>query len=227
MNSFLIIGGVEDKRREKAFEFGQNYQISNFDTLLVEPSATGSIGITEIRSLKAKLNLKPFNSSHKLAVLLNFEKATHEAQNAFLKTLEEPPGQTIIVLTSPNADLLLPTLVSRCQVIHLATSNKQLATSELSILNSQFSILLSDGVGKRLKLAQEVGKTREDVIRWLEKMIIFTRKKLIESVFKNNNNLPLSQYLNLLTSFQKTHTLLSTTNVNPRFSLENLFLNLG
>ncbi|MBI2622347.1 hypothetical protein HYW66_01795 [Candidatus Microgenomates bacterium] len=219
MHSFLIIGGTPDKRREKALEFAKSYGVSQFDILVIEPTTAGSIGIDKVREVKAKLALKPFNSPFKLGLFLDFDTATIEAQNAFLKTLEEPPANTIIVLTAHNKDLLLPTVVSRCQVITLATSHEQLATSEFSVFSFQFSVLLTGGVGEKLKLAEDVGKNREEAAAWLEKMIIFIRQKLA-----GNHSNP--NYLNFLKSFQKTHTLLSTTNVNPRFALENLFLSL-
>lgn len=219
MHSFLIIGGTPDKRREKALEFAKSYEVSQFDILAIEPTAAGSIGIDKIREVKAKLVLKPFNSPFKLGLFLDFNTATVEAQNAFLKTLEEPPANTIIVLTARNKDLLLPTVVSRCQVITLATSHEQLATSELAIHNTQLITLLRGGVGEKLKLAEDVGKNREEAAVWLEKMIIFIRQKLTD----NHSN---HDYLNFLKSFQQTHVILTTTNVNPRFALENLFLSL-
>jgi DNA polymerase-3 subunit delta' len=54
-----------------------------------------------------------------VAVLSDFERATLEAANALLKTLEEPPAQVALLLTAAEADVLLPTIVSRCQVISL------------------------------------------------------------------------------------------------------------
>lgn len=216
MHSFLITGGTSEKRKEKALELAKHHQISQFDTTIIEPSEE-SIGIEEIRSLKRKLSLKPFNSSQKIAILLNFELATLEAQNAFLKTLEEPPNNTLIVLASRNPDLLLPTIVSRCEIIQLTTSGYSLTTEELLTFNFQLSTLLSGGVGERLKLAQEVIQNQKNPLLWLEKMIIAAHQKLIDSP---------TQYLNFLTSLQKTHVFLSTTNVNPRLTLEVLFLNL-
>lgn len=215
-------------RKEKALEFAKKYQVSNFDTLIIEPdeNRTGSIGIDQIRDLKTKLNLRPFNSKVKLAILVSFERATHEAQNAFLKTLEEPPSNTIIVLTSQNTDLLLPTLVSRCQVIQLPTANYQLLTTELSTVNSQLSTLFKAGIGERLKFAQEISKTRDDAILWFEKMIIFLRQALINSLLENKRNILIPSYINYLKSFQKNHTLLSTTNVSVRFTMEICLLNL-
>lgn len=221
MHSFLITGGTPDKRREKTLAFAEKNQVSTFDTLVVDPDEgeNKTIGIDEIRNLKTKLALKPFNSKIKLAVLLNFEKATPEAQNAFLKTLEEPPNNTLIVLTAPNTDLLLPTLVSRCQVIQLQTTNYQLLTDkESEVISGQLPVVFNGKVGERLKLAQDIGKNRKEALAWLEKMIIASWQMLLSN--------PAPHGVSIVRKLQETHTTISTTNVNPRFALEICFLGL-
>ncbi len=61
----------------------------------------------------------PFESKYKIAILRRFEEANEEAANAFLKTLEEPPGHVFLILTAQDASLLLPTIASRCQKLAL------------------------------------------------------------------------------------------------------------
>lgn len=220
MESILIVGGGREEREQKAYTFAQKYKISPFDRLVLEPETPAKhISIEQIRTLRRRLALRPFNSPYKIAILVDFEKATEEAQNAFLKTLEEPPNNTIIVLISLNTDLLLPTIVSRCRVIQLPPSNLQLTNGELSILNLQFSILLTGGVGERLKLAQALSKNRQEMLASIGKLIIFLHQKLLD---QPDN----PQYLNILISCQKAYALLTTTNVSPRLALENFFLNL-
>ncbi len=73
-----------------------------------------SIGISEISELTEWAYLK--KTEKELAIILNSQKLTIEAQNALLKLLEEPPEFTIIVLVSVNADLLLPTILSRIEI---------------------------------------------------------------------------------------------------------------
>ena len=76
-----------------------------------------SIKIKEVRELISKINLKPFNSFYKVAIIDNAERLTLESANALLKTLEEPPGQAVLVLITNNSTRLLPTIVSRSRVI--------------------------------------------------------------------------------------------------------------
>jgi len=72
------------------------------------------------QSLQQFLSLKPFSAPTRVAVLANAERMTEAAQNCLLKTLEEPPGSTVLVLTTAFPDHLLPTCLSRCQVIALS-----------------------------------------------------------------------------------------------------------
>lgn len=78
-----------------------------------------AIGIDQIRQLQREATLSPFEGNWRVHVLCDFQNATTEAANCLLKTLEEPPAYEVLVLTAPEADLLLPTVVSRCQPLTL------------------------------------------------------------------------------------------------------------
>lgn len=224
MQTFLIISSSKKEQEKEVAKLLAPFHIDLFDIQRIKPE--NSIGIEEIRELKLAIALKPFKSQTKAVVIEEAQKLTIEAQNALLKTLEEPPDHTIIVLmVSTNIDSLLSTVVSRCQVITLATSHQQLATSDFSAFSSALSALFNDGAGEKLALAEELAKDKQIVLSWLEKMIFFARQQLIKEVGGSNNHL-ISKYLNVLISLTRTHILLLTTNVNPRFTLENLFLAL-
>ena len=72
------------------------------------------------QSLQQFLSLKPFVAPLRVALLANAERMTEAAQNCLLKTLEEPPPNTVLVLTTAYPDHLLPTCLSRCQLIALS-----------------------------------------------------------------------------------------------------------
>jgi DNA polymerase-3 subunit delta' len=78
-----------------------------------------ALKISEVRDLQRDLSLSPHEGRWRVAVLCDFERATIESGNALLKTLEEPPAQVALVVTATEADVLLPTIVSRCQVLSL------------------------------------------------------------------------------------------------------------
>ncbi len=83
-------------------------------------SADGkSIKIEVIRELQQSLALRPYEARFRVAILPDMQLATDHAADALLKTLEEPPASTRLLLTSDVSESLLPTIVSRCQVIPL------------------------------------------------------------------------------------------------------------
>lgn len=88
------------------------------DVVLVAPAATNFV-IDQVRELGEELSLSPRESCFKVRILSEFDSATREAQNALLKTLEEPPAHAILILTASDRQALAPTIVSRCQVLNL------------------------------------------------------------------------------------------------------------
>lgn len=89
------------------------------DLILLAPDSATSLRVDAIRSLEHDLSLSPYQSPFRVGLLLNFELATPSAQNALLKTLEEAPEHAILLLTAEDTQNLLPTIVSRCQIVPL------------------------------------------------------------------------------------------------------------
>lgn len=79
----------------------------------------GTLKVDQIRDLQRTLSLAPYEANYKIALLLRFEEAHISAQNAFLKTLEEPPERVALLVTAESAESLLPTVVSRCEAVRL------------------------------------------------------------------------------------------------------------
>lgn len=82
-------------------------------------SGESQIAIDQVRELQRSLSLTPFEGRWRVAVLLDLQAASDEAQNALLKTLEEPPPQVVLLVTARSMEAILPTIVSRCEVIPL------------------------------------------------------------------------------------------------------------
>ena len=83
------------------------------DITLIQPEA-GVIKIAEIRNLCRILSMKPFEGHERVAILSDAHLMNPPASNALLKILEEPPEQTLLILTARQSADLLPTIVSRC-----------------------------------------------------------------------------------------------------------------
>lgn len=83
------------------------------------------VGIDEVRELIRFLEMKPYQSKVKVALISHFERLSHQAANAFLKTLEEPAKNTFLILTTENTNNLLPTIKSRSQIIRFGRIPKE------------------------------------------------------------------------------------------------------
>jgi DNA polymerase-3 subunit delta' len=83
----------------------------------IRKSGGNEIKIEAIRQLQREIALKPYEGRKKVFIIRNAHYLTHEAANAFLKTLEEPPADSLIILIGEKAELLLRTIVSRCQEV--------------------------------------------------------------------------------------------------------------
>jgi DNA polymerase-3 subunit delta' len=87
--------------------------------LVARPPDKKNLGIEEIKALREEVALKPAEARHKVYLLREAEDLSEPAANALLKTLEEPPPGVVLLLTTNAPELLLPTLVSRCQHFRL------------------------------------------------------------------------------------------------------------
>lgn len=97
---------------------------------VMKVAGDASISIEEIRAARKFVKLKPNRDKWRVIMIDDAEKLTIEAQNALLKLLEEPPERTLILLTTNNASRLEPTVVSRCQVLHITKPSKALLEQE-------------------------------------------------------------------------------------------------
>ena len=90
------------------------------DIIEVTHEKPASIGVEDIRGqLCGDIQIKPYSSPYKIYIVDEAEKMTVQAQNALLKTIEEPPAYGVIMLLTTNADAFLPTILSRCVTLKL------------------------------------------------------------------------------------------------------------
>ncbi len=237
MTSFIIAGKNWEKQEKEVKKIASRFHVNRFDLTIItreqtDGKAKQSLGIEDVKNMQKKLFLKPIESPAKAVVLKEAELLTIEAQNALLKVLEEPPDHTIIILTVDTLDALLPTIQSRCRIIQLPEEIVSIGDTEADEYKKLAENLTHQSIGESLRIAESLSKNKDGAILWLEKMIVVTRKELLNLAQKKTDptNVDLSQqdkYLRILKSFQKFRILLKTTNVNLRLALENLFLSLG
>ncbi len=132
----------------------------------------GKISIDTIRSLRREISLKPYEGERRVIIILDADCMTVEASNAFLKALEEPPPDTVFILTTSKINSLLPTILSRCQRIPFRRLRRdEIEESLVRKLKvgrerAKFLSLISDGsLGRALELAEEeAGTARQRVL---------------------------------------------------------------
>lgn len=241
--SSIISGGAEKERLAKAlnlipFEIKPGFLDNSFnnkisshpDINFVLPE--NSIGISQIKEIESKITLKPVMAPQKVVIVFDAEKMTVEAQNAFLKTLEEPPEYVMFILMTVNHDLLLPTVISRCRIFRLSAKPDEYSAQNLEEHAKILAGILNSRVGERLEKTADIAKTREEAVNWLEKTIHVFRNALIchcgERPGRSDEaiclqNLSSSQILALIRQCQLTKTQLEK-NVNVRLALDNLIL---
>ncbi len=115
--NFILIGPVPAKLKDKEDKLQEHMKKYLPEHGIVDIEDKESILIGQIRHLIAMLVHMPMPGTHRVILLLEADKMTNDAANCFLKTLEEPPVDTLFVLTSSRPDYLLPTIRSRCQIV--------------------------------------------------------------------------------------------------------------
>jgi DNA polymerase-3 subunit delta' len=95
-------------------------RMQHADLAVVQAEEAGTVlKVKQIRELQHSLSLSPYEGGYRIALLLRFEEANANAQNALLKTLEEPNPKVLLLLTVDDPENLLPTIPSRCELLRL------------------------------------------------------------------------------------------------------------
>ncbi|MCY3772830.1 MAG: hypothetical protein OXG98_12540 [Gemmatimonadetes bacterium] len=134
------------------------------------------LSVDDIRSLRRDASVKPYEGRKKVAVIVAAERMNTAAANALLKTLEEPPGTLMLILTAVRSRLLLPTILSRCQPVSLPRLHEAEVTAALTgrydVEPDEASLLARRSEGRlavALSAMSEGGlRIREDAFALLE-----------------------------------------------------------
>ena len=111
------------------------------------------IGVDEIREqINDDIDIKPYSSPYKIYIVPESEKMTVQAQNALLKTIEEPPEYAIIILLTTNADTFLQTILSRCVMLNIRPVKEDIIKNQLT---SQYGVGDSEWSGRIPNIFEE------------------------------------------------------------------------
>ncbi len=133
---------------------------------LIRPgSKSRAILVDDIRANEGFLSLRAAEGEHKIIVILDADRMKEEAANAFLKTLEEPPPQTLIMLLTEHPGRLLPTILSRCIRIDLHSTDTKVLLTEVQELFLPYLLTALEQLGDpcaALVLSAEIQKLLQD-----------------------------------------------------------------
>ena len=152
-------------------------------TVVQADSDGGTLKVDQIREARRTLTFKPYQSKYRVAIFLHFQEANDNAANALLKTLEEAPSYAVLILTADNPEQLLPTIVSRCEVLRLRPLpiedvRRDLENSGLETDQANLIAHISGGrpgYARQLLESESLLEKREDRLNDLQDLIAASR----------------------------------------------------
>ncbi len=179
------------------------------DIIHIVHEKPNSIGVEEIRQQVVNdIQIKPYNGKYKIYIISEAEKMTAQAQNALLKTIEEPPAYGIIILLTDNASSLLPTILSRCVVLSMKPAADNLVRKYLMEhvhipdYQADLCVAFAQGnVGKAIRLAtsENFNEIKATALHLLKNAKDMEMNEMIASVKAVSEfKIDISDYLDLL-----------------------------
>lgn len=149
-HAHLIIGedgiGKSLLAKEFALRMLDKEQDRDYVDIVKYRPAKTSFGVDEVRDIIIEVNKRPYEGQRKVIIIYEGNKLTIQAQNALLKTIEEPPTGVFIILLCESAELILDTIKSRCQIHKLTPLSKE---EILEFINLKYG-KLEDNIVKTL-----------------------------------------------------------------------------
>lgn len=183
----ILVNPNLSNRQKYLADFLESFEINKNHPDVLYINDDNKLGVEASKQIRNHLALKPFSFEKRIVLLESGHKLTVEAQNALLKTLEEPPVASDIILGVEKLDNLLDTVISRCEIVYLEDS------SEFRVQNSESEIdrFINQDIPDRFKQIEKM----DDREKFLEAIILYYRNKLHqgEKVTKLLNELLIMQ----------------------------------
>lgn len=179
------------------------------DIINVKGTAFSPLGVDDIREqVNKSIGIKPYKSKYKIYIIEEAQNMNVQAQNALLKTIEEPPEYGIVILLTTNIEKLLPTIVSRCIVLNIKPVRERdmidYLTKELGLTEKKayFCLDFAQGnLGKAIRLAtceeySQIIRAVVDLMTRIYDMDIYDIMEVIQKM--TQFKLSLNDYLDLM-----------------------------
>lgn len=193
------------------------------DIIHVTHEKPNTISVDDIRTqINNDVAIKPYSSRYKVYILNEAEKMTTQAQNAILKTLEEPPEYAVIMLLTTNVNALLPTILSRCVVLNMkpvaddAVRKFLMNRMQVPDYKAEVCVAFARGnVGKAKALAssedfENVKSEALSLLKYIQDMELYEIVSAIKKI--NDYKLEISDYLDIIAIWYRDVLLFKATN---------------
>ena len=193
------------------------------DIIFVTHEKPNSFGVEDIRTqINQDIVIKPYSSKYKIYIMNEAEKMTVQAQNALLKTLEEPPAYAVIILLTTNVEAMLPTILSRLVVLNMKPVGDQLVKDylmkEVKVPNYKADICVAFargnlGKAKLLATSEEFDKVKEEAISLLKNIRQMEIQEVMKAIKKiGEYKLEVNDYLDIMAIWFRDALLFKATN---------------
>ena len=195
---------------------------SHPDLIYVIHEKPASIGVDDIREqINDTILVRPYSSYYKIYIVDEAEKMTVQAQNALLKTIEEPPSYAVILLLTTNPDAFLPTILSRCVQLKLKPLKdvvvKEYLIQSLGVEESQAEIYAAfarGNLGKAIHLAESEDFKRmyDEILHMLKHLKEADISELLDYIHKlREENLDIYSCLDFMQMWYRDVLMYKTT----------------
>ncbi len=184
------------------------------DIIYISHEKPNTIGVEDIRSqINNDIVIKPYSSPRKIYIINEGEKMTPQAQNALLKTLEEPPEYAVILILTTNMDALLPTVLSRCVALNMKPVSdalvKKYLMEQLAIPDYKANICVAFargniGKAKLLASSEEFEKVKDEAISLVKNINDMEIHEIVKAIKKiSEYKFDVNDYLDILMAWYR------------------------
>ena len=192
------------------------------DIIKVQHEKPNTIGVDDVRSMIGDVMIKPYSSKWKVYIINEAEKMTVQAQNALLKTLEEPPAYVVILLLATNLETLLPTIQSRCVILNMKPVAddmvKEYLMKEIKVPEYKAEVCAAFARGnigraKALASSEEFDNIKTDAVGLLKHIRDMEIGEIVASIKKiSEYQFDINDYLDILSVWYRDVLLFKATN---------------
>lgn len=193
------------------------------DIIRVTHEKVGSIGVEDIRrQVNNDMGIKPYSSPYKIYIIGEGEKMTPQAQNALLKTLEEPPAYGVILILTTDLLTLLPTIISRCVVLEMKPVRDDIVRKylmeELQVPDYKAKVCVAFARGnigraKLLASSEDFDKVKEEAVMLLKYVHDMEIAEIVAAIKKiGEYKLDVTDYLDIIAIWYRDVLLFKATN---------------